>query len=178
MTTVLAARRAAAASGRGDVERGSATSDDGKGGSAPMLRMPGANQLGCVCLLLVLLSLAPLAAYFGVFRNDVTSNNGGGGAGNGAGLFGGSSSAALPASADDDLQVRSRLWLKYVGRAPEVPASIVHKPMPVPGPLQQLLAKRERYERGPSCVVDRARCRNSDAPLARALLASIVATLR
>jgi hypothetical protein len=47
----------------------------------------------------------------------------------------------------NDHATRSKLWKKYVGREPLVHGKIVQKPIPTPGVLSNLLAKRERYEK-------------------------------
>jgi hypothetical protein len=116
----------------------------------------GAIVRGCLVIaLLVLVSLAPAAAYFGWFRPSSAT----GVAKSGSRLESAHGAAAAqetpvrefvpggPAlSADEDHAIRSRLWLKYVGRAPIKHDEALELPK-VPPSVQppNLLQFRERF---------------------------------
>lgn len=98
-------------------------------------------------ILLVLVSLAPMAAYFGWFRTDasrvvpVVLETAGAAAA--APLR---SVVGAPMTADEDHAIRSRLWLKYVGRAPlKHNDSLALPSLPPRVVAPGLLEWRERY---------------------------------
>ena len=97
-------------------------------------------------MVVVLLSLAPLAAYFGIFRGGnssvVPTFSGAGGGG----------IVAIDVADTSDHAVRSRLWLKYVGRAPLQPEKLVMPSTSMPAAVQ-VLPQRERFEKAGTATV-------------------------
>jgi hypothetical protein len=101
-------------------------------------------RYGVVALLLVLLSLAPMAAYFGWFRaaEPVLPVHA---------LAGAAAAPPIDAawSADADHAVRSRLWQKYVGRAPLKHDQAIALPaLPARVQAPGVLAFRDRFVKG------------------------------
>jgi hypothetical protein len=59
---------------------------------------------------------------------------------------------------EDDQKTRAKLWLRYVGRAQGVPDEVQFKPTTMPAPLTNLLTVRERYEKADGGIGGRISC--------------------
>jgi hypothetical protein len=120
----------------------------------------GAIVRGCLLVaLLVLVSLAPAAAYFGWFRTLQCA--GAPGVGGASGRCGAGERGIRPVrefvpggpalSADEDHAIRSRLWQKYVGRAPIKHDEALELPkLPPSVTPPNLLQFRERFAKADS----------------------------